>query len=233
MRVMADDDIERQLSARLRAELDHVSGPRPSWSEEEVSMGDSKPVQPKSNRFGWILSGAVVAIVAAVLLVTQLPRGGSAGGGPSASPGPSLGEHEVATDQGIVSFDIENGVFVIRLTASGVTTELGRTSTPVQGSSGFAMVCGPADGPDSHRFVFGFLDAGRAIEYTGPSAVGQGTADGAFLFALLPGPVGTQQFLTVAPPKFAGGGSVGFPGNAFATAIASGVRQSSGCYITG
>jgi hypothetical protein len=228
---MADDDIERQLSARLRAELDHVSGPRPTWSNEEAAMGDSRPVRSKSNRFGWILSGAAVAIVVAVLLVTQLPHGGPAGTGPSASSPPSLGEHQVATDQGIVSFDIENDVFVIRLTAAGVTTELGRTSTVVQGASGFAMVCGPADGPDSHRYVFGFLEEGRAIQYTGPSAVGQGTADGAFLFAIQPGSIGTQELIKVGPPKDAGGGSVGFPGNAFATAISSGVRQASGCYI--
>ena len=93
------------------------------------------------------------------------------------------------------------------------------------------MVCGPADGPDSHRYVFGFLDEGRAIQYTGPSAVGQGTADGAFLFALSPGSLGTQGSITVGPVKDAGGAGVGFPGNAFALAITDGVRQPSGCYI--
>jgi hypothetical protein len=228
---MADDDIERRLAARLRAELDHISGPRATWSDEEAGMAGSGSSQLRPNRVGWIVPGAVAAIVAAVLLVTQLPHGSSAGASPSASPVPSLNEHQVATDRGIVSFDIASGVFVIRLTAAGATTELGRTSTVVQGSSGFAMVCGPADGPNSHRYVFGFLEEGRAIQYTGPSAVGQGTADGAFLFAVRPGSLGTQEFITVGPPNDAAGGSVGFPGNAFATAIASGVRQASGCYI--
>ena len=196
-------------------------------------MGGSGSSQPRSNRVGWIVSGAVVAILAAVLLVTQLPHGESAGAGPSPSPSLSLTAHQVATEQGIVGFDIEGDVFVIRLTAADGTTELGRTTTFTSGAAGFAMVCGPADGPDSHRYVFGFLDEGRAIQYTGPSAVGQGTVDGAFLFALLPGSLGTQGSITVGPAKGAQGASVGFPGNAFAQAIASGVRQPSGCYIVG
>ena len=196
-------------------------------------MGGSGSREPRANRFGWIVTGAIVAIVAAGLLATQLPHGGSAGASPSASPASSLGQHQVATEQGIVGFDIEGDVFVIRLTAADGTTELGRTTTFTSGAAGFAMVCGPADGPDSHRYVFGFLDEGRAIQYTGPSAVGQGTVDGAFLFALLPGSLGTQGSITVGPAKGAQGASVGFPGNVFAQAIASGVRQPSGCYIVG
>ncbi len=194
-------------------------------------MGESGSSRARSSRFGWIVSGAVVAVVAAVVLVTQLPHGDAAGASPSAAPPLKLNEHQVATDQGIVSFDIEGDVFVIRLTAAGGTTELGRTSTVTSGAAGFAMVCGPADGPGAHRYVFGFLDEGRAIQYTGPSAVGQGTSDGAFLFALEPGSLGTQGSIMVGPAKGARGGSVGFPVDAFAAAIASGTRQPSGCYI--
>ena len=236
---MAPDAFERELAGRLQAELDQVSGPRPQWSEKEPSMSESNQDQPKSSHRGWILSGAIVVIVAGVLLVSQLPHGSAAGAGPSPSPTTALTDHEVATDQGIVSFQQGNGSIVVRLTAAGTTTELGRTSGLIGGGAGYAMVCGPADGPDSHRYFFGHTDTPTGIEYSGPPAVGQVAPDGTFLFALLPGTIGTTFDLKLAAAKGAGGGGVGsigfnggFDGGVFADTIASGQRQASGCYVS-
>jgi hypothetical protein len=195
-------------------------------------MSESR-LQPRRSRgLGWLVAGAI-ALVAGVALIVSQQLGSTTGAGPSPSPSPQLSAHEVATDQGIVSFALENGAIVVRLEAGGTTTELGRTSTATGGSSGFAMVCGPADGPTSHRYVFGHLDGDATIEYTGPPAVGQGAPDGIFLFALRPGTVGTAQMIQVEAGSGPGNPMVRFPGTVFADAIATGQRQASGCYVEG
>lgn len=95
----------------------------------------------------------------------------------------------------------------------------------------FVLVCGPADGPESRRYVFGRLDAGPDITYAGPDAVGHGAADGLFLFALLPGAVGADAMIEIDAGRT--GGSVGVRGRSFSSAVAAGERQHSGCYVAG
>ncbi len=130
-----------------------------------------------------------------------------------------------------MSFGIEGADFVIRLTNASGTTELGRDAITVGGVSAKVMVCGPADGPTSHRYFFGYTNGDQSIQYSGPPAVGQGASDGAFLFAILPGTIGIQLGPKVDAGKAPGMGAVSFNGDIFARAIASGRRQASGCYV--
>ena len=205
-------------------------------------MGEPGLQARGSRRPLWLGAAAIVLVFGAAFVVSR-PSTNTGGAGPSPSPSPALSAHQVATDQGIVSFAIENGSIVIRLEADGTTTELGRTSTPLGDSSGYAMVCGPADGPASHRYVFGTLGVGAPIVYQGPPADGQGAPDGTFLFALRPGTIGAIGTIQ-SQPGFSdlmvevelGNGpgvhnAVGFPGSTWATAIASGQRQASGCFV--
>lgn len=243
MKVLAVDDIgiEHDLSIRLHAELEHISGPRPHWSGGENTMDQSKLETPRSRGPLWLVAAAIVLVAGAALVISQQPN--TAGAGPSPSPSPALSAHQVATDQGIVSFAIEDGAIVVRLEAGGTTTELGRTSTSANATSGFAMVCGPADGPDSHRYVFGNLGIGDPIIYQGPPADGQGAPDGTFLFALRPGTIGTTGTIQSQPGhpalmvevELVSGSRVrslvGFPGGAWADAISTGQRQTSGCFV--
>ena len=186
-------------------------------------------LQSRSRGPTWIVAGIVVLMAAAVLFVSQ--QRGSTAAEPSPSPTLALTDHQVATDQGIVSFAIEGGEFVVRLTNASGTTELGRDAITTGGVSAGVMVCGPADGPTSHRYFFGYTNGDRAIQYSGPPAIGQGASDGAFLFAILPGTIGTQLEPKVDAGKEPGMGATSFNGDIFVQAIASGQRQASGCYV--
>jgi hypothetical protein len=187
--------------------------------------------------------GAALVGAAILLIVAVLPHAA-----PSPSPSAAVAtptptaDHEVTTDEGVVSFRFEDGAIVIRLAESGTTRELGRATLPFlasappggtvspTGSAGFVMVCGPVDGPDSRRYVFGRLDPGSDISYTGPDAVGHGASDGLFLYALRPGSIDPAAQIEVRRGDL--GGSVGFSAGNFARAIAEGERQPSGCYVT-
>lgn len=238
---MADTAFERDLSIRLRAELEQVSGPRPTWIGGERTMNRESQTR-KSRGPIWLVTAAIVVIAGAALVISRQSTS-TAGAVPSPSPSPALSAFEVATDHGVVSFHLESGAIVVRLKSGGTTTELGRTTTSTEGSAGFAMVCGPADGPTSHRYVFGNLGLGAPIIYQGPPADGQGAPDGTFLFALRPGTIGTTGTIVSQPGHPAlmvqvelGSGPglhnlVGFPGDTWVSAIATGQRQSSGCYI--
>lgn len=191
---------------------------------------------------GWLVPGVALLLAAGLLIVVTWPRSGPT---PSTAPSPATtqpsDDHAVATDQGIVSFRFEGDAIVVRLTGAERTTELGRatvtavataapggTASPM-GTAVFAMLCGPADGPDSRRYVFGHTDAGSSVAYSGPQAVGQGAADGLFLFALLPGPVDSTATIEVrAGPRGPGGG---FQASVFSQAASEGQGQPSGCYV--
>jgi hypothetical protein len=192
---------------------------------------------------GWLVPGAALLFAVALLVFTLGPRGEPAA---SPSPRPTVAtpvpadEHEVMTDEGIVSFDLAGDEIVISLTTRGTTTELGRATlpfiatappggTPVPtGTSAFVMVCRPVGTPTVRRYVFGHFDAGASVSYSGPEAVGHGASDGLFLFALLPdapsGPV------TVTARN---GVMAGFGPGAFDDATGDGQRQPSGCFVLG
>jgi hypothetical protein len=201
--------------------------------------------QPERNRTewsGWLIPGAALAFAVALLVFTLLPRGDPVA---SPSPRPSLptplpsDEHEVVTDEGVVSFRLEGNQIVVRLNSDGTASELGRAMLPFfeqasgetpapTGTSAFVMVCPPAGSPVGRRYVFGHLDAGADISYSGPEAVGHGASDGLFLFALLPdepsGPV------TVTARQ---GEEAGFGPAAFEDAGSDGQPQPSGCFVLG
>jgi hypothetical protein len=143
---------------------------------------------------GWLLPGALLAI-AAVVLVATLASQVSPVVEPSLEPSPTPGdEHEVATDEGVVSFRYDGASIVVRLAKDGTTAELvrvdlpfmasappGGTETPT-GTALFAMVCDRAAGPNARRYVFGRFDDASEVEYSGPDAIGKGASDGLFLF---------------------------------------------------
>jgi hypothetical protein len=195
----------------------------------------------ESHLTGWLLPGALLALAAALLVGTLAVQGGPAAS-PSAKPSATPGdEHEVATDEGIVSFRYDGASIVIRLTTDGTSVELGRvdllfmasappggTPTP-SGTSLFAMVCDPAAGSEATRYVFGRFDDALDLEYTGPDAVGRGTSDGLFLFALLSGPVDPEDRIELEGRD----GSGGFPASIFERARDIGRLQPSGCYVAG
>ena len=190
---------------------------------------------------GWIIPGAVLLLAAILLAFTLVPRGDPTPSPsslvPSASPGD---EHEVVTDEGVVSFRFEDGALVVRLKTDAGTTELGRSKLPFIGSappSGtpaptgtamFLMVCGPAGTPQARRYVFGHLDSGGDADYAGPEAVGHGASDGLFLFALVPDAPSGPVTVTAAD-----GSSAGFGGDGFDRAASDGQKQPSGCYVEG
>lgn len=194
-----------------------------------------------SGRGGWLIPGAVLLIVGVLLVFTLLPRNDPT---PSPSPAtPSVSpadEHEVVTDEGIVSFRFDGAAIVIGLQTDAGTTELGRTDLPFiataapsgtpapTGTAMFVMVCGPVGTPDARRYVFGHLDTATGVEYSGPQAVGHVASDGLFLYALVPGvasgPVGVQ---------VKNGPGAGAPSDTFDLAASEGRRQSSGCFLLG
>jgi hypothetical protein len=157
---------------------------------------------------------------------------------PGASPTDS---HLVVTDQGEISFSLSGPALVVRRAQSGSIEELGRQALPTafipspgatlepSVSAIFVLVCGPAEGPDSRRFVFGHL-GGTQIVYEGPTAVGHGARDGLFLFALAPGTIDTSTTIRV---QASDGSFVQAGGDAFASAVAQGTLQPSGCRVLG
>jgi hypothetical protein len=190
---------------------------------------------------GWAIPGAALLIAAALLIFTLMPPDGSGPGSSSGAPSPRFAEeHEVVTDEGIVSFRFEGDEIVVRLVTDGATTELGRTKAPFiatappggtrtpTGTSMFIMVCGPAEPPAARRYVFGHLDSGGEAAYEGPEAVGHGTSDGLFLFALLPDAPSDDMTVTGSDRS-----SLSYPGDIFGRAASVGVEQPSGCFVVG
>lgn len=189
---------------------------------------------------GWLLPGAALLVAAAALVFTLMPRDEQS---PAASSPPSASardEHEVVTDEGTVSFRLEDDAMVVRLATGTGTTELGRARLPFMttpppggtraptGTAMFVMVCGPAGTPAARRYVLGHLDQGEAAEYSGPEAVGHGASDGLFLFALLPGAASGP-----VEVRASDGSSAGFGGDAFGDAATEGTPQPSGCFVGG
>ena len=201
-----------------------------------MSTGDA---EPEGSRWsGWLVPGAALLVAMALLIFTVMPRDAPTPSPSAPRPSPTpADEHEVVTDQGVVSFRFEGNEIVVRLATGGSTTELGRATLPFissappsgtpapAGTALFVMVCGPADGPGARRYVFGHLDAGLDARYAGPEAVGHGASDGLFLFALLPG-------ATAGPGTVkAGRGEAGFPADVFPSVATDGQKQPSGCFV--
>ncbi len=187
---------------------------------------------------GWLIPAAALLVVAGLLVFTLMPRNGPAPS-PSAAPSASPGdEHEVVTDEGVVSFRLENDAIVVRRKTETGTTELGRAHLPFMatappegtraptGSAMFVMVCGPVGTPDARRYVFGHLDTGATAKYTGPEAVGHGASDGLFLFALVPGAASGPVMVAAKD-----GSGAGFGATAFDDAPSDGTKQPSGCFV--
>jgi hypothetical protein len=190
---------------------------------------------------GWLLPGFLLA-VAAVLLVGTLVIQGSLLAGPSPTPtATQRDEHEIITDEGVVSIRYDGETIVVRLMRQSTTIELGRTEgtfflsappggTPVPtGTSVFVMLCRAADEPSTRRYVFGRFDDTLDLEYTGPDAIGTWASDGLYLFALVPGAIEPGDRIEI----YAEGGSVGVPASSFDEAPDIGRPQASGCYVAG
>ncbi|MFL5929258.1 MAG: hypothetical protein ACJ77E_20185, partial [Gaiellaceae bacterium] len=75
---------------------------------------------------------------------------------------------------------------------------------------------------------FRHLDAARDATYSGPQAVGHGTSDGLFLFALVPGTPDAPVTVTTSD-----GSKVGFGNGAFDDVATDGAKQPSGCVVAG
>ncbi len=187
---------------------------------------------------GWLLPGAALLVAGGLLVFTLVPRGEPAPG-PSSAPGGSPGnEHEVATDEGVVSFGVEDDAIVVRLRTAAGTVELGRADLPFMssappngtrapaGTAAFAMVCGAVGTPEERRYVFGRMDTAGAVDYSGPEAVGHAASDGLFLYALVPGAASGP-----VEVKSSEGPSAGFGGSAFDDAASDGTKQPSGCFV--
>lgn len=190
---------------------------------------------------GWLLPGAILLIAAVLLIYTLMPRAEPTPSPSIATPAASPGdEHEVVTDEGVVSFRFDGKAIIVRLQTDAGTTELTHTDLPFiatappsgtpapTGTSIYAMVCGPVGTPEARRYVFGFLDEATKVEYSGPQAVGHTASDGLFLYALVPGvPSGA---IMVQVKNGPGGG---YPGDVFDQAASEGKKQPSGCYVVG
>jgi hypothetical protein len=158
---------------------------------------------------------------------------------PTASPGATTDPHSVVTPSGVVSIGLEGNDIVIKRTPTGgAPTELGRIpvpggapapSDPFSGSAGFAMVCPAADASLTDGFFFGFVNSAGGIEYSGPSALGQGAPDGLFLFVL--STVGLDPNTPLRAKS--SGGELGISINTFGFASSGGQKQASGCFVTG
>jgi len=199
---------------------------------------------------GWVLPGVVVLLAVAVLVGPGLI--GGLAGSDSASPTPSGPDelpdsHEFDTDEGLLSFQYEDGAIIVRRTAAGQTVELGR-SVPLlsipsggqtlapAGNALFVLVCGPSNGPDSRRYVFGRVDPVPPVTYDGPEAVGLAAADGLYLFALLPGDVDPDAVFGVEAGRVGLGDPTSLvraPATMFERAVENGRREPSGCYVYG
>jgi hypothetical protein len=193
--------------------------------------------QPRDPPWGFILTVGAVAVVGILVLVVPgmlSPNSPSTTPRPTPTPDP----HAVVTPAGAIAFGFEDGAIVIRRTTDGVTSELGRvplaaaeqpieSGAPLSGASVYAMICSSTSAAGPERFLFGHIDFGRGISYSGPAAVGQGAPDGLFLFALPPGNIDPAARLVVTSD--AGRFSVG--AQYFELAAAEGTEQPSGCRI--
>ncbi|MGH2465911.1 MAG: hypothetical protein ACRDGI_10660, partial [Candidatus Limnocylindrales bacterium] len=85
--------------------------------------------------------------------------------------------------------------------------------------------------PYSRRYLFGRLNSLGQLAYTGPPAVGRGAKDGTFLYALLPGTLGTSDEIRVTATTDANR-FVGFAGTIWSITISTGQRQPSSCFVS-
>lgn len=185
---------------------------------------------------GWLLPGSGLAVAALLAVLAFVPRG-STPPSPSAITSTLADEHEVITDEGVVSFRFDGQNIVVTLAEPASTVvELARVpvssvaaaspgeSPSPSGTLLVAIVCGGTEGTNARRYVVGHLDATDA-QYSGPSAVGRIASDGLLLFAIQPGvPSGAVSIKSE-------GGSAGLGPDEFSQVLEDGTAQPSGCFV--
>jgi hypothetical protein len=215
----------------------------PTWrAEGSATTMTGRTGSSRSNWVGWLVPGVGLAVALGLLVLTLAPRAPttSSGTGVSATP---LDQHAVTTPAGTVRFGIDAGQFVVRLTAAGVTTELGRLDLPAVALDSnaswagiFTLVCPQPAGSVVDGYFFGhvsFLKSALSTaepEFEAPQGVGSIASDGLFLYAVSPGPVASGAAFTVS---FEGNRVLGGSMASFDDALRSGIRQPSGCYVLG
>lgn len=188
---------------------------------------------------GWLLPGAGLVVAVVIVVWTFVSTQPPATVPLNVSPSPAGDEHEVATDGGRYWFGLDGADLVVRRLTHAAAIELGRVavfalasiapgeSPRPQGTGMYVMVCPSGDGMPQ-RFVFGYLDTTRSIEYSGPEADGQGASDGLFLFVIRPAADAGRVEVTGKGPNQP---MAGMGDKAFAEAASEGTRQDSGCFV--
>ena len=192
--------------------------------------------EPHRPAWGFALTIGAIAFVAVGLLVLPNILNLTA---PAATPLPTAtaDPHVVVTDAGTLAISYEDSAMVVRRTADGTTTELGRVSLPstivpgasaqaVSGNAFDLMTCPGASGAPNDRFVFGWQFDIRDFRYTGPPAIGQVAPDGLYLFALDAGGT-TPDHITIASRS--GGGDTA--ASEFDDLARNGEPLASGCRV--
>lgn len=213
----------------------------PTWRAEGSATTMTGRTGPSSrlNWTGWLIPGAALAFALGLLLITLAPRAPKASSGTGVAATPA-DEHAVTTPAGTVRFGIEGAQFVVRLTAAGGTTELGRLDLPpvaLDSNSSwagiFTLVCPQPGGSIVNGYFFGHISIFKSALSTAepvfdaPPGAGRIASDGLYLYALSPGPVESGAPFAI---RFEGDGVVGDSTAAFDDALRSGIRQPSGCY---
>jgi hypothetical protein len=198
---------------------------------------------------GWLVPGVALVIAAAVLIVAVVFAPGStrpaasaspnAGGSPSASP--EADEHTVVTADETLEFQQVGATIEVRRLAGAspglIATLQAGLDVPPSGqtpaastTSFFVILCG-TDPNTARRYIVGHIDGKLPLTYLGPAAVGHGTTDGLFLYALNVGPIGFNDPIRIKTDD--GLGLVGLGGGTFEQATTEGVKQPSGCWSMG
>jgi hypothetical protein len=198
---------------------------------------------------GWIIPGGALVIAGALLLWTIWPKG-SATPSLAPSPTPAASEpdpHIVVTASGTFAIRYEAGDLVVSRLDPAVS-DLGRVAVAAElqpvpsgdftkinasGSALYGLVCTADPSGTDARILFGYT-TNPPVTFTGPPATATSAPDGMWLFVLDPGPLDPNATLTITSRPIASN----LPGNSstevmgsLVDASASGVKQSSGCWL--
>jgi hypothetical protein len=167
-----------------------------------------------------ITIGAIAVAAVALLGIPALLSG------PATTPAPSEATLAVVvTDQGRFGFE-RDGPDLVVTSLEPTVTELGRATVPTNSASANFLFCPAKDGGQPIRILFGHL-LGLDGRYAGPSAVGQFTPVGLYLYVLAPATFDATAEISIRT----GASQIGVDAGGFEGLEGNGKAQSSGCFV--
>lgn len=181
-------------------------------------------MEERREGFGsWPFVLTIGAIALAAVALLAIPALLSA---PTATPASSAGNPSiVVTDQGRFGFERDRtDVVVTSLDPQPV--ELGRATVPTNSASANFLFCPATGSGQPIRILFGHLP-GIDGRYTGPTAVGQLSISGLFLYVIAPATFDSTASIQVTTNA----AQIGVDASGFEGLSSAGKAESSGCFV--